>query len=87
MLGLLIFPYRVAARNCFCLFIPLFRLLLTYNVRREFFENVVAKDGGLDSFEKYQDEYATSDKLNDIYRKGLGPAGVHGFYMYTWAAQ
>ncbi len=22
----------------------------------------------------------------DIYREGKGPAGVHGFYMYTWAA-
>ena len=34
----------------------------------------------------YQDEFVHNDRLNDIYRKGQGPAGVHSFYMYTWAA-
>eukprot|EP00899_Mesostigma_viride_P020638 jgi/Mesvir1/28576/Mv00991-RA.1 len=53
---------------------------------RQFFEEVVAKSPGLDEFEAHQQRFATNDKLNDIYRKGLGPAGVHGFYMYTWAA-
>lgn len=47
---------------------------------------MVAKDGGLDDFEKYQEQFATNERLNDIYRRGEGPAGVHGFYMYTWAA-
>lgn len=27
-----------------------------------------------------------NQRLNDIYRNGQGPGGVHGFYMYTWAA-
>ena len=54
---------------------------------REFFEKVLLEgNGDLDVFEKYQEEFATNERLNDIYRQGLGPAGVHGFYMYTWAA-
>lgn len=53
---------------------------------REFFERVVEPHGGLDEFEAYQEEFAGSERLNDIYRQGKGPAGVHGFYMYTWAA-
>eukprot|EP01025_Chloroclados_australasicus_P022459 TRINITY_DN23133_c0_g2_i1.p1 TRINITY_DN23133_c0_g2~~TRINITY_DN23133_c0_g2_i1.p1 ORF type:complete len:582 (-),score=54.49 TRINITY_DN23133_c0_g2_i1:240-1985(-) len=53
---------------------------------KELFEKVIKDHGGLDEFEKFQEEYATNERLNDIYRKGEGPAGVHGFYMYTWAA-
>jgi len=54
---------------------------------REFFEEVLLKgEGALDNFEKYQDKFATNERLNDIYRRGEGPAGVHAFYMYTWAA-
>lgn len=30
------------------------------------------KDGGLDDFEKYQEEYATNEKFNNIYRQGKG---------------
>lgn len=37
-------------------------------------------------FQAFQEKFATNDRLNDIYREGNGPAGVHGFYMYTWAA-
>jgi len=52
---------------------------------RELFEEVIATEGR-DGFEKYQEQFATNERLNDIYRQGKGPAGVHGFYMYTWAA-
>ncbi|KAK3262121.1 hypothetical protein CYMTET_29005 [Cymbomonas tetramitiformis] len=53
---------------------------------RQLFEEVIAPHGGLDEFEEYQEKFATSEQLNDNYRQGLSPAGVHGFYMYTWAA-
>eukprot|EP00793_Prasinoderma_coloniale_P000380 PRCOL_00005364-RA len=53
---------------------------------RELFEGVIAEHGDLDEFERFQDGFATNERLNDIYRAGKGPAGVHGFYMYTWAA-
>lgn len=54
---------------------------------REFFEEVLAKGhGGLGEFERFQEGFATNERLNDIYRSGQGPAGVHAFYMYTWAA-
>eukprot|EP01023_Acetabularia_acetabulum_P062699 TRINITY_DN7754_c0_g2_i2.p3 TRINITY_DN7754_c0_g2~~TRINITY_DN7754_c0_g2_i2.p3 ORF type:complete len:124 (+),score=37.55 TRINITY_DN7754_c0_g2_i2:166-537(+) len=55
-------------------------------VTLKLFENVLKEHGGLDEFEKFQDKFAMNEKLNDIYRAGKGPAGVHGFYMYTWAA-
>jgi hypothetical protein len=41
---------------------------------------------GPDRFEEQQERFATDERLNDIYRRGEGPAAVHGFYMYTWAA-
>lgn len=47
---------------------------------------VVVPYGGLEEFEKFQEQYATNERLNSNYRNGRGPAGVHGFYMYTWAA-
>eukprot|EP00898_Chlorokybus_atmophyticus_P001013 jgi/Chlat1/1912/Chrsp149S08697 len=53
---------------------------------KELFEEVIKPAPGLDEFEAFQEQFATSDRLNDIYRQGKGPAGVHGFYMYTWAA-
>lgn len=34
----------------------------------------------------FQEEFVNNDRLNDNYRNGYGPASVHGFYMYTWAA-
>ena len=49
------------------------------------YSQVIAKEGK-EGFEKYQEQFATNERLNDIYREGKGPAGVHGFYMYTWAA-
>ena len=54
---------------------------------KEFFEEVVATEhGGLDDFERFQEDFATNERLNDLYRAGAAPAAVHGFYMYTWAA-
>eukprot|EP00850_Spirogloea_muscicola_P010013 SM000057S18443 [mRNA] locus=s57:616797:622218:- [translate_table: standard] len=53
---------------------------------QKMFEEVIKIAPGLDEFEAYQEEYVNSKELNDIYRAGKGPAGVHGFYMYTWAA-
>jgi len=54
---------------------------------RKFFETVIeGGHGGLDDFELFQDRFANDDTLNQIYRDGGGPAGVHAFYMYTWAA-
>ena len=41
---------------------------------------------GRERFETLQERFANDDKMNDIYRAGLGPAAVHGFYMYTWAS-
>lgn len=57
-----------------------------HDMYRDFFENVIKKAPGLDDFEAFQEQYATDKRLNDIYRQGKGPAAVHGFYMYTWAA-
>ena len=59
-----------------------------HDAYRELFEEVVAQKGkgGLDEFEAFQESFAENERLNDIYREGKGPAGVHGFYMYTWAA-
>ena len=53
---------------------------------KKLFEEVIAQPGGRDTFEERQQEFVEDDELNDIYRAGKGPAGVHGFYMYTWAA-
>ena len=41
---------------------------------------------GPERFEEQQEKFANDERLNDIYRQGLGPAAVHGFYMYTWAS-
>jgi len=59
-----------------------------HDAYRELFEEVIAREGrgGLDEFEAFQEQFAGNERLNDIYRAGRGPAGVHGFYMYTWAA-
>jgi len=59
-----------------------------HDAYRELFEEVIARKGrgGLDEFEAFQEQFAQNERLNDIYRAGRGPAGVHGFYMYTWAA-
>lgn len=53
---------------------------------KQFFEEVVIPAGGLDEFEKFQEKFATDPVLNANYRNGISPGGVHGFYMYTWAA-
>ncbi|MSR82368.1 MAG: DUF2088 domain-containing protein [Candidatus Latescibacteria bacterium] len=58
----------------------------THTLYREFFEKVLTSHRGLDEFEAFQEEFAQDQRLNDLYRQGLAPAGVHGFYMYTWAA-
>ena len=57
----------------------------THDAYRAIFEEAVGPLGP-DRFEELQHRFATDDALNDIYRAGLGPAAVHGFYMYTWAA-
>jgi lactate racemase len=57
----------------------------THDAYRAIFEEAVGPLGP-ERFEELQARFATDDKLNDIYRNGLGPAAVHGFYMYTWAA-
>lgn len=57
----------------------------THDAYRAIFEEAVGPLGP-DRFEELQERFATDDTLNDIYRNGLGPAAVHGFYMYTWAA-
>jgi hypothetical protein len=53
---------------------------------REFCEKVLSAHRGLDEFEAFQEAFEQDQRLNDLYRQGLAPAGVHGFYMYTWAA-
>lgn len=58
----------------------------THTGYREFFEQVLPGHRGLDEFEAFQEQFANNDRLNDLYRQGLAPAGVHAFYMYTWAA-
>ncbi|CAI7802729.1 unnamed protein product [Closterium sp. NIES-54] len=57
-----------------------------HDAYRRLFEEVLAVAPGLDEFERYQQQFVQDEQLNDIYRQGLGPAAVHGFYMYTWAA-
>ena len=57
----------------------------THDAYRAIFEEAVGPLGP-DRFEELQRRFATDDALNDIYRAGSGPAAVHGFYMYTWAA-
>ena len=57
----------------------------THTAYKAIFEEAVAPLGPT-RFEEQQERFATDEALNDIYRKGLGPAAVHGFYMYTWAA-
>lgn len=47
---------------------------------------VVEPHGALDDFERFQQSFVDNQRLNDNYRNGLSPGGVHGFYMYTWAA-
>ncbi len=58
----------------------------THTSYREFFEQVLSSHRGLDEFEAFQEQFAKDQRLNDLYRQGLSPAGVHCFYMYTWAA-
>jgi len=53
---------------------------------KKLFEEVIAAPGGRENFEERQQEFVDDDELNAIYREGKGPAAVHGFYMYTWAA-
>lgn len=53
---------------------------------KKLFEEILAKPNGRENFEDYQEQFVNDQELNDIYRAGKGPAGVHGFYMYTWAA-
>ncbi|CAI5981179.1 unnamed protein product [Closterium sp. NIES-64] len=57
-----------------------------HNAYRRLFEEVLAVAPGLDEFERFQQQFVEDQQLNDIYRRGQGPAAVHGFYMYTWAA-
>jgi hypothetical protein len=57
----------------------------THDAYKAIFEEAVAPLGP-DRFEEQQERFATDERLNDIYRRGDGPAAVHGFYMYTWAA-
>ena len=57
----------------------------THDAYRAIFEEAVGPLGP-DRFEELQERFATDETFNDIYRNGLGPAAVHGFYMYTWAA-
>ncbi|CAI5970476.1 unnamed protein product [Closterium sp. NIES-64] len=57
-----------------------------HDAYRRLFEEVLAVAPGLDEFERFQQQFVQDEHLNDIYRQGLGPAAVHGFYMYTWAA-
>lgn len=57
-----------------------------HTLYRELFEKVIATHRGLDEFEAFQEDFADDQRLNDLYRAGKAPAGVHGFYMYTWAA-
>lgn len=57
----------------------------THDAYRAIFEEAVGPLGP-ERFETLQERFANDDKLNDIYRAGLGPAAVHGFYMYTWAS-
>ncbi|CAI5523544.1 unnamed protein product [Closterium sp. Naga37s-1] len=57
-----------------------------HDAYRRLFEEVLAVAPGLDEFERHQQQFVQDEQLNDIYRQGLGPAAVHGFYMYTWAA-
>lgn len=57
-----------------------------HTLYRELFEKVIAGHRGLDEFEAFQEEFARDQRLNDLYRAGEAPAGVHGFYMYSWAA-
>lgn len=40
-----------------------------HDTYRDMFENVIAVARGLDEFEKYQDQYVESKRLNDIYRQ------------------
>lgn len=57
----------------------------THDAYRAIFEEAVAPLGP-ERFEEQQERFANDERLNDIYRRGQGPAAVHGFYMYTWAA-
>ena len=57
----------------------------THTAYKAIFEEAVAPYGP-SRFEEQQERFATDETLNDIYRAGKGPAAVHGFYMYTWAA-
>ncbi|CAI7820364.1 unnamed protein product [Closterium sp. NIES-54] len=57
-----------------------------HDAYRRLFEEVLAVAPGLDEFERFQQQFVHDKRLNDIYRRGLGPAAVHGIYMYTWAA-
>ncbi|CAI5513031.1 unnamed protein product [Closterium sp. Naga37s-1] len=57
-----------------------------HDAYRRLFEEVLAVAPGLDEFERFQQQFVEDQQLNDIYRRGQGPAAVHGFYMYTWAA-
>ena len=56
-----------------------------HDAYKAIFEEAVAPLGP-EGFERMQTRFAEDEKLNDLYRAGLGPAAVHGFYMYTWAA-
>ena len=57
----------------------------THTAYKAIFEEAVAPYGP-SRFEEQQERFANDETLNDIYRAGKGPAAVHGFYMYTWAA-
>ena len=57
----------------------------THDAYKAIFEEAVAPLGP-ERFEEQQERFANDERLNDIYRRGHGPAAVHGFYMYTWAA-
>ena len=57
----------------------------THDAYKAIFEEAVVPLGP-ERFEEQQERFANDERLNDIYRRGHGPAAVHGFYMYTWAA-